>query len=100
MKKVIFEEPKNDTVSIKNIKISDPIGFVDTIGAKGHFVYAGCVNNLQECLYHAISLNDRSYGIFSNNKYKSVPEKLQCHVQIKEMYVFDTRKELYKWLSE
>ena len=86
-----------------------PIGFVDTYGQKGYFVYAG--GTLSGTDFHrAICINDgcrsvsnSSYGFANENKYEIPPQDKAikgCTVKIETYHQFETLKELHKWLSE
>jgi len=107
MKRVIFEEEK-ETVNHSELKISDIVGFVENGGSKGYFVYVGDEKNgaiavSAVSIVRSQEVPNMCYGAYENNKYKEIPyigQSLTSVSSIREMYKFDTQKELHKWLSE
>jgi hypothetical protein len=105
MKKISIKRKKKEILS-SGLKIDSPIGFIDVFGRKGYFVYVGLRENDFD-VFHAICANEyknapnTSYGGFDENKFTEFPEYGELAVnEIKEAFVFETQKELYRWLSE
>lgn len=102
MQKVNLNKQKE--ISIEDLKITDHVGFVDIMGEKGYFVYVGKRDHVSAISSSggAVTCN-RSYGDHSENHHDEIKDYfsyLDKGGQPVEMYKFETRKELYKWLSE
>jgi hypothetical protein len=96
---------QEEQLTLNDVSIKDQLGFILDDGRKGHFVYVGD-SNVDVSYISAICLTEDekvpnvSLGTYKNNRHHSVPKKLDGINQIKKLYKFDTRKQLYKWLSE
>lgn len=107
MKQVILEE-KKEQIHLEDVDFSKPIGFLDNNLSKGYFVYAGKRDGSNKPYMHAISLvggfsdvPNASYGSSDSNWYQKPETHLKgCPSYIGQMFVFDTLKELHKWLAE
>ena len=94
MKKVVVNKVRE--ISIEEIKDDHIIGVLWSSGSKNFLIQS---NDKEYC---TTTVND---GIYSNTiKEKSKKELLKRflskNVLSLEIFVFDTEKELYKWLSE
>ena len=94
MKKVVVNKVRE--ISIEEIKNDHIIGVLWSSGSKNFLIQS---NDKEYC---TTTVND---GIYSNTiKEKSKKELLKRflskNVLSLEIFVFDTEKELYKWLSE
>ena len=96
---------KQKEIGIEDLSITDHIGFIDSKGYKGYFAYVGNKNYVSAicCEVSSITCNI-SYGLSENNRHARIPSIFSYMsiggLQPVEMYKFETRKELYKWLSE
>ena len=102
--------PKKDEVETTS-KIGKICGFIDTEGHKGYLVYVGVDNSLSAVLVEeCYTVPNTSCGPHENNTFASVDDFVQnanekfssygVEVEVKEIYFFDTLKEMHKWLSE
>lgn len=100
--------PKQKECYLSDLSIDDNLGFIDEFGSKGFFVYIG-LNKGDTLIHHAIDATEtnhlvanKSYGSIENNQYTEIPLHLNTNTRIKihKLYKFDTKKELFKWLSE
>lgn len=105
MKKVILEN-KQQEIYLSDLTDASHVGFIDSDGNKGYIAYTGKINNKN--VFSAISMCNfqhfcnSSYGAvnFKNSLIEALEIEQRCSLRIKELFVFDTRKELYKWLIE
>lgn len=103
MKKVILEN-KQEKIYLSDLCNASHVGFIDK---KGHKGYIACVGNdgykviCIEQIYGYRRCNS-AYGNGGASILEAIKNIEFCvkEAQIKELYVFNTRKELYKWLSE
>lgn len=100
MKKII------KTDDLKLITPLDHVGFIDTDGEKGFISYTGLIDGIRKfsaiCMSNYIDISNTVYG--SPNLFDSIIEALDINsrsgVELEEVYIFETRKDLFKWLSE
>ena len=93
MKKINFEPPQ-DEISVKEVPDNPIIGFTAMDGGKGWLQPIG----YQSFSYHAI---DAETGPINGNGWGT--ETLQDHFRLRPKFkyiLFDSAKELFKWLSE
>ncbi len=112
MKRKVVKFRKEEEIYISALKPSDNIGWVDNEGKKAYIVYVGDSTN-SKYLMSAICSGDtssnqtpnRSYGTYEHNSSGNISYLIDTNNRCDtgstdKIYVFDTRKELYKWLSE
>lgn len=86
-------------------------GFISTDGRKGYLVFVGEEHKLSAVLADdGYSVPNTSCGSHENNTFASVNDFVQnankkfssydVSVEVKEIYFFDTPKEMHRWLSE
>lgn len=108
MKKVNLGKKEAATIYLDDLRMTDHIGFIADDGSKGYLAYLGDFTGEK---YRLSAINSReigfgpcnySYGYLCDNSSTSVKEalNLKCGIKASEVFVFDTRKELYRWLSE
>ena len=106
---------KKDEVEITS-EIGKFCGFTTTDGLKGYLVYTGGVYAGTASILHAVLVQSGmttpnvSCGRVSDNSFSSVEyfvrnantvfSEYQVSVRVKDIYFFDTLKEMHKWLSE
>lgn len=102
MKKVILENREEQTY-LSDLNNNSHVGFVDSDNDKGHIVYIGGTGDNDK--FSAISVSN--LGVYCNFGYDCKPSLLEAleideryDAKIVELFVFETRKELYRWLSE
>ncbi len=92
---------------MNDLTTSSIVGFIDsTEKQKGYVVYVGKDSSIGYVL-HAVSMHhteahdtpNMSYGSMDNNSHTTMQGLLIDKIPSK-VYVFDTQKELHKWLSE
>jgi hypothetical protein len=105
MKNIKIKKKSTEILS-SGLKIDSPIGFIDGLGRKGYFVFVGLRENDFD-VFHAVCAGEfkgapnSSYGHLIENKFTEFPEYGELATnEIKEAFVFETQKELYRWLSE
>lgn len=111
MKKVNLGTRDVNQVYLDELRVCDHVGFVIRDGDKGYIVYVGdgSPGNAKISAVSSQSLDGHicniSYGEFRKNSFQSVEEALDFSARgmsscVEEVFIFDTRKELYRWLSE
>lgn len=107
MKKVIFENEFIKTVNFDDIKNSDIVGFVDSVGRKGFVSYMfksyGKPFFKAICMYDFDGESVPNYCYGNEIGYSSVKDALKlkdCDITIKDAYVFPDMGLLLKWLAE
>jgi hypothetical protein len=107
MKRYVLKKEEVETTS----KIGEICGFIDTEGRKGYLVYIGNSGNLSAILTEDNDIvPNTSWGVYEQNQFTSVDDFVQnaneqfsrrgVMVRVKDIYFFDTLKEMHKWLSE
>ena len=107
MKRYVAKKEEIDTTS----KVGNICGFINTEGHKGYLVFVGVDNSLSAVLVEkGYTMPNTSCGSHENNTFTSVDDFVQnankqfsnnlVAVTIKDIYFFDTLKEMHKWLSE
>lgn len=107
MKRYVAKKEEVKTTS----KIGKICGFIDTEGHKGYLVYVGNRGSLSAVLTEDnFATPNTSCGVYEHNQFASVDDFVQnankkfssygVMVEIKEIYFFDTLKEMHRWLSE
>lgn len=106
MKKVILKKRKEDVLYLEDIKNSDHVGFIDCYGHKGYVARTGKMFGMD--MYSAISVEEGEtfsnmcYG--ANNYRNQIVESLNItkrgDCEVSDIFVFEHRKALYRWLSE
>jgi hypothetical protein len=96
---------QEEQLTLNDVSIKDQLGFILNDGNKGHFVFVGDSIEGIDCS-SAISMREYSttcnvsLGDYRVNRFHSIPKNLSYSNQIVKLYKCETRKELYKWLSE
>ena len=107
MKRYIAKKEEVETTP----EIGKICGFICTDGCKGYLVYVGEGHKLSAVLADDVcSVPNTSCGDNVTNQFTSVDDFVQnanekfssygVMVEVKEIYFFDTLKEMHKWLSE
>ena len=104
-KKVLFSGDSN-AIHVSNIKTNAHVGFIEGEGGnKGMTVFTGRSDKPLSAIYfedgRSTSVPNISSGNSDINAHDTVESVLKLYNnKISKAYVFDTSKELFKWLSE
>jgi hypothetical protein len=96
---LFHEEGLEKAPTVQDLKNTDHIGFIDETGTKGYVIAVNSKFYLIDNT-HGFGAPNKSYGNHDTEEIIDALINQNSSVAISEVYRFDTRKELYQWLTK